>query len=291
VKKTAKSDSAKRAITSVVLFHNAQKPTALRTLKSVKTLLRSHKVKFALAADKSAQRRLSDFGVAIAIGGDGTMLSAARAVAPHGVPLLGINAGTLGFLTSYDAAGFKKAFRKIFTGGLEIEDRWMLSVEVRRGTKTVYGPHLALNDCAVRTSEVRAVRLLVESRRRFVANYFGDGMVIATPTGSTAYALAVGGPVVVPGVDAFTLAPIAPHALNMRPIVTPAYAPISIRLERKNPYDKPCGIVSVDGQLETELRLGDEVHVRRAGRPLKLLLPPERSHYDLLHSKLKWGEG
>ncbi len=271
-----------------MLFHNTRKKAAVAALKQVKAQLRTHKVK-ATAAGKDLDRSLRDCDMAIAVGGDGTMLAAARAAAPHGVPVLGVNAGMLGFLTAFDAAGFKKNCRMILSGGLETENRWMLSVEVRRGAKTVFGPFPALNDCAVRTGEIRAAKFLVESRGRFVADYFGDGIVIATPTGSTAYALAVGGPVVVPGVDAFTLAPIAPHSLTMRPIVTPAYAPISVRLERKNAYDKPHGIVSLDGQREFEVGWGDEIHVRRSDKPLKLLLPRGHSHYDLLHSKLKWG--
>ncbi len=257
----------------------------------MRSQLRKSGIKARAAGKKISAKIFGDCDIAIAVGGDGTMLRAARVLAPHAVPLLGINAGGLGFLSAVDLQGFKADFKRIFSGGFEIENRWMLSVEVRRASKTVFGPMAALNDCVVRCSDqARAVMLDVESRKKFVANYFGDGIIVATPTGSTAYSLAVGGPVVFPGVDAFLLSPICPHSLTSRPLMTPAWNPLTVRLVRKSDTDRPQALVALDGQLGQALKVGDEVHIRRYDKPLKLMLPPERSHFDLLRNKLKWGE-
>lgn len=263
----------------------------MRALREVRALLRRGGVRVLSAGARSSGPALRSCDIAIAVGGDGTMLLAGRGLAPHSVPLLGINAGGLGFLSAVDLEGFRRDFKRIFSGGYETESRWMLSVEVRRGKKTIFGPRTALNDLVIRSGDqARAVMLEVESQKRFVADYFGDGIILSTPTGSTAYALSAGGPVVVPGVDAFLLVPICPHSLTSRPLMTPAWSPLTVRLVRKSPQDRPLALASLDGQAECALEVNDEVHARRYDMPLKLLLPPERTHFDLLRAKLKWGE-
>ena len=263
----------------------------MNAVKIVRALLRKNGIKSRNAVKKVSADFLSECEIAIAIGGDGTMLRAARSLTPHAVPLLGINAGGLGFLSAVDLAGFKREFGRIFSGGFVIENRWMLSVEVRRARKTIFGPQPVLNDCVVRCSDqARAVMLEVESGNKCVAKYFGDGLIVATPTGSTAYSLAVGGPVVFPGVDAFLLAPICPHSLTSRPLMTPAWNPLTVRLVRKSDSDRPSALVALDGQMDQALNVGDEVQIRRYDKPFKLMVPPERSHFDLLRQKLKWGE-
>lgn len=260
-------------------------------MKAVREMLKEEGVQYWMAGQKGTSDQLRACDIAIALGGDGTMLRTARVLEPFSVPLLGVNAGGLGFLSAVDLKGFKKEVKRIFSWGFVEEPRWMLAVELRRGSKTVFGPHVALNDCVIRCSDTaRAVSLQVESSGRFVAAYFGDGLIISTPTGSTAYALAVGGPVVVPGVDAFLLAPICPHSLTTRPLVTPSDPPVTVRLVKKNPHDKPKGIVSLDGQREHPVAVDDDILVRRHGKPFRILLPPERSHFELLRAKLKWGE-
>lgn len=274
----------------MALLHNERKAEAVAMLHDVRKLLARAGVKI-VSGWRQPRRTLESCDLAISIGGDGTMLQCARLLAPLGTPVLGLNAGGLGFLSSLDFKDFQRELKRIFSSGFVVENRWMLSVEVRRGARALFGPETALNDCVVRChDQARAVLFRIESRRRQVADIFGDGVIVATPTGSTAYALAVGGPVVVPGVDAFLLAPVGPHALTMRPIVTPAWYPISIRVERKNPYDRPQALVSLDGQIQRSIRVGDEVHIRREDHPFKLLVPPERSHFDLLRRKLKWGQ-
>lgn len=275
---------------SVVLFHNENKVQAVRALGTVRRLIERDGVEVRLAVRRGLAANLKACDIAIAIGGDGTMLRTARLIAPYGLPLLGINTGGLGFLSAVDLLGFRHDLKRIFAGEYVMEPRWMLSVEVRRGRKTITGPEPALNDCVIRCSDhARAMVLEVESANQLVTSCFGDGLIIATPTGSTAYALAVGGPVVVPGVDALLVVPICSHALTQRPLVTSAEHPVAVRLGLRNPQDKPRALVSLDGQVQRALRVGDEVHIRRGPHHLNLLVPPGRSHFELLRSKLKWG--
>ncbi len=273
-----------------MIFHNERKPEAARALQAVRRRLKKARITAWLVGGKESKKHLRTAEMAIAIGGDGTMLRAARMLAPVTAPLLGINVGGLGYFSAVHPKRFQKNCRSIVSGAYYVEQRYMLSVEMRRKGKTVFGPHPVINDCVVRAGDqVRAVLLEVESRSRRVADYFGDGIILATPTGSTAYALSVGGPVIVPGVDALLLAPICPHALTSRPLITSSSDPVILRLKRKNPYDRPRALVSLDGQLDRPLQVGDEVHVRRDGRPFRLLVPPERSYFDVLRQKLKWG--
>lgn len=273
-----------------MIFHNERKPEAARALAAVRRRLKKARITAWLGGGNDFKKHLRAADMAIAIGGDGTMLHAARMLAPVTAPLLGINVGGLGFLSAVDPKGFQKDFRRIVAGGYEVEQRYMLSVEMRRKGKRIFGPHPVINDCVVRAGDqVRAVLLEVESRRRRVADYLGDGLILATPTGSTAYALAAGGPVIVPGVDALLLAPICPHALTSRPLITSSSDPVILRLKRKNFYDRPQALVSLDGQLDRPLQVGDEIHVRRHDRSFRLLVPPGRSYFDVLRQKLKWG--
>ena len=167
----------------------------------------------------------------------------------------------------------------------------MLSAEVLRGGRRIFGSDLALNEVVIRCGEqARAITLSTRSGERFVADYFGDGLIVATPTGSTAYALAASGPIVDPSLDVTLLAPICPHTLTQRPLILPAHRTLSIRLGTRRPDEAPRALVSLDGRPGCELKLGDEVRVRRAETPLRLLLPPGRSFFEVLRRKLKWGQ-
>ena len=277
-------------IRSVVLFHNEQLPEAVKWVSSVRAMLRARGIQVWLGAT-SGSRRLPLADIAIVLGGDGTMLRAARLLAPKSVPLLGINAGGLGFLSGTDVSEFRGHLNAILTGKFVLEERWMLSVEVYHGRKQVFGPHITLNDCVIRCGDTgRAIMLKASCDDFFVADYFGDGLILSTPTGSTAYALAAGGPVVDPRLDAFLVVPICPHTLTQRPLIIPAKQPVVVRLVRRNPNDKPAAQVYIDGQTGCSLRVGSEVHIRRHEKPLKLLVNPKRSYFEVLHRKLQWGE-
>lgn len=278
-------------IRSAVLFYNERKPEARRWVRPAAALLRGRGVRVWTGNSPGARARLSMADIAIALGGDGTMLRAARLLAPMSVPLLGVNTGGLGFLSGTDASEMRRNLAAILSGGFVVEERWMLAVEARRGKRRLFGPHIALNDCVIRCGDqARAITLQASCSGLFVADYFGDGLIVSTPTGSTAYALAAGGPVVDPRLDAFLIAPICPHTLTQRPLIIPAGYPITVHLARRNPHDRPQSLISLDGQVGCALPVGARVLIRRYEKPFKLLVNPRRSYFEVLRRKLKWGE-
>ena len=260
--------------------------------KVVVDALKRRKVKVWIARNGRIDDKLRMADVAVALGGDGTMLRAARLLAPHSIPLLGINSGGLGILSGTDAADFTRDCDAILAGKFQIEERAMIAVEAVREGKRVFGPNIALNDCVIRCGDqARAISLRTSSSGRFVADYFGDGLIVSTPTGSTAYALAASGPIVDPGLDVLLIAPICPHTLTQRPLIIPAQEPMSITLTTRHSHETaPRALMSLDGQLGCALKVGDEVRVTRYDHPFKLLINPKRSYYEVLRRKLKWGE-
>ena len=280
-----------RAFGSVLIFRNEAKPDSSRTLALVRSLLRARGVRAVTAGRIPSARALRDADLAIALGGDGTMLHVAREVAPRGIPLLGVNIGTLGFLSATETGDLKRCLNSVLGGRFAVEERSMLSAEVLRGGRRIFGPDLALNEVVIRCGEqARAITLSTRSGERFVADYFGDGLIVATPTGSTAYSLAASGPIIVPSLDVTLVAPICPHALTQRPLIVPAHLPLTIRLGKRREGEVPRVLVSLDGRPGCDLKIGDEVRVRRAETPLRLLLPPARSFFEVLRRKLKWGQ-
>jgi NAD+ kinase len=280
-----------RAFGSVLIFLNEAKPDSSRTLALVRSLLKGSGVRAVTALTEPTSRSLRDADLAIALGGDGTMLRVARDVAPRGIPLLGINIGTLGFLSGAEAGDLRRCVKAVLAGRYAVEERSMLSVEVLRGGRRIFGPDLGLNEVVIRCGEqARAITLSTRSGERFVADYFGDGLIVATPTGSTAYSLAASGPIIDPSLDVTLVAPICPHALTQRPLIVPAHLPLTIRLGRRREGEAPRVLVSLDGRSGCDLKIGDEVRVRRAETPLRLLLPPGRSFFEVLRRKLKWGQ-
>jgi NAD+ kinase len=227
--------------------------------------------------------------VVIAFGGDGTLLDAASAVsqADADVPLLGVNLGHLGFLTEVGRDELESALSAVVSGGARTELRLLLSGRIeRRGA--VVARHLALNDIVVtRGALSRMIEIDVHVGDDFVCHVKADGLIVASATGSTAYNLSAGGPVVHPSVDAVVLTPIAPHTLTYRPIVLSASSAITLA-----PVIDPGLsdiVVTFDGQLGVPLEAGDRVLVERAQRQLRLLRTSSRSHFDMLREKLKWG--
>ena len=280
-----------RAFGSVLIFRNEAKSDSSRTLVLIRSLLKTNGVRAVTARSTPSARSLRDADLAIALGGDGTMLRVARDVAPRGIPLLGINIGTLGFLSAIEAGDLERCVNSVLAGRFSVEERSMLSAEVLRGGRRIFGPELALNEVVIRCGEqARAITLSTRSGERFVTDYFGDGLIFATPTGSTAYSLAASGPIIDPSLDVTLVAPICPHALTQRPLIVPAHLPLIIRLGQRREGEAPRVLVSLDGRSGCDLKIGDEVRVHRAETPLRLLLPPGRSFFEVLRRKLKWGQ-
>ncbi len=260
-------------------------------MRAIVRALKKKKVTVWMGTASSVKDKLRLADIAIALGGDGTVLRVARLLAPHSIPLLGINSGGLGFLSATEASEFPQHCQNILNGRFEIEERWMISIEVFRKDKRIFGPHIALNDCVIRCGDqARAISLETRSAERFVANYFGDGLIISTPTGSTAYALAASGPIIEPSLEVLLIAPICPHSLTQRPLIVPAAVPFTVKLATRRAHEAPRVLMSLDGQIGCTLRVGDEVLIRRYDKPFKLLLNPNRSYFKILRQKFKWGE-
>ena len=288
---SASATPSHRPFGSALIFKNEAKPGSTSTLARLRSLLRARGVTVRVSKGRASAAELRGAEFAVALGGDGTMLRAARDVARHGIPLLGVNIGTLGFLAGMEDKELERRVDSLVGGRFAVEERSMLEAEVFRRGRRIYGPELALNECVIRCGEqARAITLSTRSGSRFVADYFGDGLIVAAPTGSTAYALAASGPIVDPSLDVIQVAPICPHTLTQRPLILPGHLPLTIRLGRRRADELPRVLVSVDGRPGRILQVGDELRVRRAETPLRLLLPPGRSFFEVLRRKLKWGE-
>jgi len=221
----------------------------------------------------------------VVLGGDGTLLSAARATAAIDVPLLGVNLGSLGFLTEVPLQSLYSMLDAIAQGRAAVEHRSLMQCELLRGD-TVRGSYLVFNDAVVnKTALARLNQYDLYVDKVFVSSYRADGMIVATPTGSTAYSLSAGGPVVMPTVKAFVITPVAPHALTHRPLVVPDSAAIEILLRS----EQEVAYLSLDGQPGLDLRNGDCVRCRRSEHHVTLFRTGS-DFFQALRTKLKWGE-
>jgi NAD+ kinase len=227
----------------------------------------------------------TDCDVVVVLGGDGTMLSIARTLAPYGSPLIGINQGRLGFLTDITADAMFDAVAEILSGQYVAESRILLNGQVRRNGETVF-EGTAFNDVVVGKGITgRLIELEISINGEFVYSQRADGLVATTPTGTTAYALSAGGPIVHPTLEAIALVPICPHTLSARPIVVSGHSRIEITLTHADD-----GRAHFDGQLHFDLKSGDQVWITRASRSVTLLHPHAYSYYDTLREKLHWGK-
>ncbi len=221
----------------------------------------------------------------LALGGDGTLLTAARHVGMRGTPLLGINLGSLGFLTSHPSGEARAVVESYFQGAFGKETRTMLHAQVVRGGE-VLGGRPALNDAVVNKGVVaRIMEFRIQVDGHDAASIKADGLIVATPTGSTAYSLSAGGPILYPALDAWVLSAICPHSLTLRPLVVPAHLPVSITLDRAEDAH-----LTLDGQLEMEVHAGDRLELRRSEKAITLIQNPESSFFHLLGEKLHWSD-
>jgi len=238
----------------------------------------------ALAMGREEFAKLSP-DLVLVLGGDGTLLSAARAVAPCGTLILGVNLGTLGFLTEVPLAGLYPALDAIENWHYVVDSRSMLSCSLVRGGATI-ATHIALNDLVVSKSAIarlNSFQLFVDSE--FVSSYKADGLIVATPTGSTAYSLGAGGPILKPDVQAFLITPVSPHGLTHRPVVVRDTVLIEIRVSTGDEQ----GYLSLDGQVGMPVQEGDLVRCVKAEHRAKLLRF-QKTFFEVLSTKLKWGD-
>ena len=221
--------------------------------------------------------------LAVVVGGDGTLLSAARELADHNIPLLGVNLGRLGFLVDITPAHIRDCVAAVLDGHYDEEQRFLLSAQVG-GQPTA----LAFNDVVLhKWNTARMIEFETWIDHRFIYTQRSDGLIISTPTGSTAYALSGGGPLLAPGLDAITLVPICPHTLSNRPIVINADSEIEISVcGHTDPADVR---ITCDGASILEISNGDKLRVRRHETSVRLLHPVGHDHYDVLRVKLGWG--
>lgn len=235
------------------------------------------------AADAAALQACS---LVIVIGGDGTLLHAGRTLAPADVPILGVNQGRLGFMADVASIHIDEALGGVLDGQFQEEQRLMLSARIERKGAVVKQLQ-AVNDFVIRNqAAIRMIEFETSLDDCFISTHRADGIIIATPTGSTAYALSGGGPIIHPSVDALTLVPICPHALSDRPIVVSAGGEIRVRLVGDQRTRAVC---TADGQNNETLGIEDVLCVQRAPRPLRLVHPSTYNYFEVLRTKLHWG--
>src|SRR5216683_160480 len=222
----------------------------------------------------------------IVLGGDGTLLAAARLAAERKVPILAVNLGGLGFLTTVSQDEIYLILEEIFSGRHRVSERVMLEAEIVRAG-AVIRRQIALNDAVLNKAALaRIMDLELRVDGEYVTTYKADGLILSTPTGSTAYSLAAGGPIVYPTVEAFVVTPICPHTLTNRPLMIPDSASIEIDFKAED----DAVFLTFDGQIGIELAREDHIVVRKASEKLRLVLPAKKSYFEILRNKLKWGE-
>jgi NAD+ kinase len=224
-------------------------------------------------------------GLAVALGGDGTQLLAGRVFGPSSVPIFGVNMGRLGFLTDTEPDRMLEVLEQVLRGDRTIQARMMLQGEVRRGDE-VLGPVTAFNDLVVSKGALaQVIRLETRVNGSFVNSYLADGIIFSTPTGSTAYGLAVGGPIIEPSTDVMLVAPICPHMLTNRPLIVGGNSLIECTIleSRGEIY------LTIDGQEGFPLRTGDVLHVQRSPHRAQLVQAASRDFYAVLRQKMGWG--
>jgi NAD+ kinase len=229
----------------------------------------------------------ADLDLLLTLGGDGTLLRGARLVVLSGVPVLGINLGHLGFLTSAPRDEVEAALAQWMAGDFDIDARMVLAVHAEGADGVAGKTHLALNDAVLhKTGAARVIRLSMRAMHDVVGSYSADGIILSTPTGSTAYSLSAGGPIVSPTVDCIIATPICPHTLGLRPLILPADE--TVTLEVLSPTQEL--ILTIDGQEHERLVPGQRVVARRAEQPVKLVRFPGQSFFSTLRRKLRWGD-
>jgi NAD+ kinase len=276
---------------------NVDRPEAKSVVQSLVSWLRERGIQAvldqdtaALVSEPSAWVPRSEIPreseLVIVLGGDGTLLSMARVIGGLGVPILGVNLGGLGFLTATTLEELFPGLEALLSGQVLVEERLVLTAKVRRQGEQVHEA-LALNDVVITKGAMnRIIDLEVSVEGQYATSYRADGLIISTPTGSTAYSLSAGGPIVYSTMDALVLTPICSHTLTNRPIVLPADLRIEVTLVSE-PQDV---VLTMDGQVGMPLKARDVVEVKKFPSRIKLIRFPQKHFFSVLRTKLKWGE-
>lgn len=267
----------------VGVFFNQLKTHVAPLAQEAVDFLRAHQVQATLLTTLD---NLPDLDVLVTMGGDGTILRCTRVCVPKNIPILGLNCGTLGFLAAAEKEEMHGALTALLEGKCAQRKHLMLQVTVhQKGTTQAFA---ALNDCVLHPSNMRAFFINAAFNGTEMPPYFGDGVIVATPTGSTAYSLAAGGPIVEPNVDVLVVTPICPHSLSQRPMVLSANGKLLLKPAFKNTEDG--AVASFDGQVHIPLYAGAEIEIVRAPFTAQLLTLPQRGFFTALHKKLSWGQ-
>ncbi len=283
-------------INTVGIFSKPNAPAAVALVPKLIGWLRERKIRVrcdaetaVYAGDGAGMPRAhvpDGCDLVIVLGGDGTLLSAARSIHGREIPLFAVNLGGLGFLTAITVDDLFPELERAFRGEHRIGKRKLLHADLIRGEEKV-GSYEALNDVVITKSSIaRMIDLDALVDEKFVCAYKADGLIVATPTGSTAYSLSAGGPIVYPSVAAICLTPICPHMLANRPVIVPATSVITILCRAED----DAAFLTIDGQVGEPLRRGDRIECRSSQHALHLIRPPQKMFFDVLRQKLKWGE-
>ncbi|HEV2172342.1 MAG TPA: NAD(+)/NADH kinase [Nitrospira sp.] len=282
---------------SIGILTKPKFPEVKATVQAVVNWLRDRKIDVIL--DSTSATLLDERGgvqktqlaqkadVVLILGGDGTMLNAARLAGERGIPILGVNMGGLGFLTEVRLEHLYPSLERVFANEYVLDERLMIDTHIHRhGEKVAQG--IVLNDVVVSKGTLaRMIELKIAIQGHVVTNLRGDGLIVSTPTGSTAYSLSAGGPIINPAVRSLILTPICPHTLTHRPLIVPDDVEIDVTLTSKD----EGAMATLDGQVGVALTQGDTVVLKVSEHRTKLIRFPESSYYEVLREKLKWGDG
>lgn len=234
---------------------------------------------------KTLLNNIDKIELMIVLGGDGTILYAVRVLSGRKIPILGINLGSLGFLTEVTIDEVYPVLENVIKGKFETEERMMLSVNIRRQDSSV-SSHTILNDVAIKGMTARLINLETRINKEYVTTYRADGLIIATPTGSTGYSLSAGGPILYPTIHSIIVSPICPFTLTNRPVVIPDWMTVEINITGHNANV----LMTLDGQKDVQIQDEDTIEVKMADCRAYIIKSPAKSYFDVLRTRLQWGE-
>lgn len=275
------------------LIVNHQKPLAKKVVREIINFACKNGIEVMLEEESAQKLNITRYAtkiedlikkanLIIALGGDGTLLRTARLIQAKGIPIMGINLGGLGFMTTFSAEESKQALVDFLNKNYREEMRMVLEVTYQQKEK-----FFALNDCAINMADhCRIIEIMLNSNKQHICKLVADGVVVSTPTGSTAYSLAAGGPIVFPTMEAIIITPLSPHVLSARPLIIPSDEIITLQLTKTSEN----AIVTIDGQEQRPLNPNDKVTITKADFSIRLIAPHNKSYYEILRTKMKWTE-